>query len=307
MDTWQHTKRPRNRIFRSSLSTVEKLMLIAYIDSWRDERGIASVGTKELVRFTSASQSTIARARKRLREAGIIEHIEGGKGRAEVVRVHLDGLDVADVEPLPHNYEPVESDPDVDVPPPQWMVSGRREVGESSPYTSIINNESGSDSGKRKRKIGTPIKDSFDEANRIRSKKLPNSQPLKWGTWSDQWRSAYRRAGGMDRLLKAWRVLWFHQDFDWWRKTPAHPHATWMRSKHLPTFLQAADDWDEPDHSKAMVSLVTLEDTSTPGLALMWVRAHSELKAMPDEQREEFLDVRVTHPANVLAVMRGAK
>ena len=296
------TKLHRRRVMQSTLTSTEKLMLIAWMDAWREEAWVSSVGSKEMVRLVSSSLSTVARSRKSLRDASIIHHISGGRGKAETVRMDLSPLERADIVPLPGRPSS-QGDTEVEPTTPSWLMSERDEVEETAPYIKITSNLIGGEKVKSQdRASGQPVRASFDEANRIRSMAQPMAKPLKWGTWSDQWRAAFKKAGSIDRLLKAWRVLWFHPEFQWWRTKPAHPHATFLRSKHLPTFFQAADDWDEPDRTASIVSLASLEDTSTPALAYMWVRANAEYREVPRYERTEWLNARVTHPDVVEAL-----
>ncbi len=74
-----HKGRATDAVFESSLSTIQKLILLCYIKH-ADKHGIAWPGGDRLSRLTSASIASIKRHRAALMKAGILVKIEGGGG-----------------------------------------------------------------------------------------------------------------------------------------------------------------------------------------------------------------------------------
>ena len=267
-----HKGRATDAVLKSTIPSAQRLIMIAYIKH-ADAEGKAWPGPALLSELTGYSVRSIKAHRTKLIDLGVLKVLEVVDGRFKKLQIDILRLPTRAKSAPVQNLHPPKLTRAKSAPPPVQNL-----------HPNIHN------------KNLHIYKDAFTEFNRIRGEHDPRGKrELNYSTWGDQFKAACKRAGSPERLLKAWECFWTHPDFDWWRKTPKSPHGAFMRAKSLPQFLDAADEWTPPAPQKRAV-----EDTSSPALAKLWLRAHPEFHTISPPRRLEWLSERVSHPELIL-------
>ena len=285
----------REALMKSDLSPTCKLVWLCYWSHMNDVR-VAWPGNETIQTWSSSSKSSVIRARNHLISTGwlaLTTTRKGGRAKSGRYRVKVG------------RFEAKERVSQCDLKGVNLTLNGVTVTTE--PFKELINlTKEKEDQPMSDVNKSTP-REVFAQFNAIRMKYSPDGRELKFKTWKKPFERALKEAPDAQHLLDAWTLFWTEPCYEWNRTVPANKVAYFLRISNLPQWFDAVDAMR---HSKKAIGAVAKlkVDTSTIGLATtFWMRNRVEAEAARNEGDEAFaayLDENVTHPDNVVALLR---
>ena len=284
----------REALMKSDLSPTCKLVWLCYWSHMNDVR-VAWPGNETIQTWSSSSKSSVIRARNHLISTGWLALTTtrmGGRAKSGRYRVKVGRLEtkervsICDLKGVNLTLN------GVTVTTELFHELSSEHIKESQPMSDVNKSTS---------------KEVFAQFNAIRRQHAPDGRELSFKTWKKPFERALKEAPDAQHLLDAWTLFWTEPCFEWNRTVPANKVAYFLRAKNLPQWFDAVD---AVRHSKKTIGAVAKlkVDTSTIGLATtFWMRNRVEAEAARNEGDEAFaayLDENVTHPGNVVALLR---
>lgn len=284
----------REALMKSDLSPTCKLVWLCYWSHMNDVR-VAWPGNETIQTWSSSSKSSVIRARNHLISTGWLSCTttrKGGRAKSGRYRVIVGRLETKErVSPC-------------DLKGVSLTLKGVTVTTElSHELINLTNNEEAEPMDMNK---ATP-QEVFATFNAIRLKHAPDGRGLKWKTWKKPFERALKEAPDAQHLLDAWTLFWTEPCYEWNRTVPANKVAYFLRTSNLPQWFDAVDAMR---HAKKAIGAVSKPkaDTSTIGLATtFWMRnrvAAEAARSEGDEAFASYLDETVSHPTNVVALLR---
>ena len=284
----------REAIMESDLSATCEIVFLCYWSLMNDVR-VAWPGNETIQTWSSSSKSSVIRARNHLISTGwlaLTTTRKGGRAKSGRYRVKVgrfetkERVSICDLKGVNLTLN------GVTVTTELFHELSSEHIKESQPMSDVNKSTS---------------KEVFAQFNAIRRQHAPDGRELSFKTWKKPFERALKEAPDAQHLLDAWTLFWTEPCFEWNRTVPANKVAYFLRAKNLPQWFDAVD---AVRHSKKTIGAVAKlkVDTSTIGLATtFWMRNRVEAEAARNEGDEAFaayLDENVTHPGNVVALLR---
>lgn len=284
----------REALMKSDLSPTCKLVWLCYWSHMNDVR-VAWPGNETIQVWSSSSRSSVVRARNHLISTGwlaLTTTRKGGRAKSGRYRVKVAPFDdkervsICDLKGVNLTLK------GVTVTPEPFQELSKELIKETQPMSDVNKMTS---------------REVFAQFNAIRLKHAPDGRELKFKTWKKPFERALKEAPDAQHLLDAWTLFWTEPCYEWNRTVPANKVAYFLRISNLPQWFDAVDAMR---HNKREIGAVAKlkTDTSTIGLATtFWMRNRLEAQAARNEGDEAFaayLDENVTHPDNVVALLR---
>ena len=284
----------REALMKSDLSPTCKLVWLCYWSHMNDVR-VAWPGNETIQTWSSSSKSSVIRARNILIATdwlALTTTRKGGRAKSGRYRVRVG------------RFEAKERVSACDLKGVSLTLKGVTVTTELSHELINLTNKSGAQLMDMNK--ATP-QEVFASFNAIRLRYAPDGRELKWKTWRKPFERALKEAPDAQHLLDAWTIFWTEPCYEWNRTVPSNP-AYFLRLSNLPQWFDAVDAMRHANKTIGKADAPVLKDTSTLGLATtFWVRNRIEAEAKSKESTEafnEYLKNHVTHPGNVLAILR---